>query len=128
MLFRRIAAITFILICTSVAWFVLAGTIDHRTYQSDDKLRSGVASIWGSPQEQTPPTAEYDRIEEHKVETETDQHKTTRTETRKISTEVPLESSRIDVGLVLDHRQKGLLWYSTYVVDLAGVYTFRNPT
>jgi len=30
--------------------------------------------------------------------------------------------------LSLAHRQKGLLWYSTYVVDFAGVYTFHNPT
>lgn len=128
MLILRIAAITLILIFTSVAWFVLAGTIDHRTYQSDDKLRSGVASIWGSPQEQTPPSAEYDRLEVQQVETVTDSHKTTRTEIRKVATDVPLEASRIDVGLVLDHRQKGLLWYSTYVVDFAGSYTFRNPT
>jgi len=48
----RIAAITLILIGTSIAWCILAGTIDHRTYQSDDKLRPRVASIWGSPQEQ----------------------------------------------------------------------------
>jgi inner membrane protein CreD len=26
----------------------------------------------------------------------------------------------------LDHRQKGLLWYSTYVVDFVGEYNFRN--
>jgi len=51
-MFMRIAAITLILVCTSVAWFILGATIDHRTDQSDDKLRSGVASIWGSPQEQ----------------------------------------------------------------------------
>src|SRR5690242_19387374 len=42
---------------------------------------------------------------------------------------VPLaaESSRIHVNLALEYRQKGLLWYSTYVVDFSGLYTFRNP-
>ena len=59
----RIAAITSILIYTSIAWFILAATIDHRTYQSDDKLRPGVASIWGSPQEQDPPSASYVEVE-----------------------------------------------------------------
>lgn len=62
----RIAAITFILICTSIAWFILAATINHRTYQSDDKLRLGVASIWGSPQEQGPPSASYMKVEQEK--------------------------------------------------------------
>ncbi len=39
---------------------------------------------------------------------------------------LPIESSRIKADLKLDHRQKGLLWYSTYVVDFSGDYVFRN--
>ncbi|HXM45507.1 MAG TPA: inner membrane CreD family protein [Bryobacteraceae bacterium] len=106
----RIAAIAFILLGTSAAWLILGGTIEHRTYQSDDKLRSGVASIWGSPQEQGPASASYVAVGQER------------------QVELPLDSSRIDVSLDLSHRQKGLLWYSTYVVDFVGDYTFRNPT
>jgi hypothetical protein len=40
---------------------------------------------------------------------------------------VPVESSRIQVAFDLEHRQKGLLWYSTYWVNLAATYQFRNP-
>ena len=127
-MFRRILAISFILVCTSVAWFILAGTIQSRTFQFDDKLRAGVASIWGSPQEQRPPAATYESVEAHRVETETDGRKTIRTEAVRTTVVLPVERSRIDVGLNLEHRQKGLLWYSTYVVDFAGVYTFHNPT
>jgi inner membrane protein involved in colicin E2 resistance len=43
-------------------------------------------------------------------------------------TGLPLESSRIDVALDLQHRQKGLLWYSTYKVAFSGVYGFRNTS
>jgi len=43
-------------------------------------------------------------------------------------TPLPLESSNIDVDLDLSHRQKGLLWYSTYKVAFTGTYTFRNTT
>src|SRR5207247_3268132 len=39
-----------------------------------------------------------------------------------------LDASRINTTLALEYRQRGLLWYSTYVVDFAGTYTFRNPT
>ena len=124
----RIAAITLILGCTSLAWFILGGTIDSRTNESDEKLRSGVASIWGSPQEQAPPTASYDHMEQEKVETETDGHKTTRIQNRTVTILFPADSSRINVDLKLEHRQKGLLWYSTYTVDFDGGYTFRNPT
>jgi hypothetical protein len=41
---------------------------------------------------------------------------------------LPLDGSRIQVGLQLEHRQKGLLWFSTYKVSFDGVYYFRNPT
>src|SRR5581483_11064391 len=125
-MFKRIVAITFILFCTSVAWVILGGTIEHRTYQSDDKLRPGVASIWGSPQEQRPPAAGYERVESEVKETWVDGQKVVRTESRRTTVPLPLESSRIRVDLNLEHRQKGLLWYSTYVVDFAGEYVFRN--
>jgi len=127
-MFKRILAISFILAVTSVAWFILAATIHSRTFQSDDKLRPGVASIWGAPQEQRPPSATYEQMEDRKIETETEGRKTTRTEAIRVAVPLPLESSRIGVTLLLDHRQKGLLWYSTYVVDFDGTYTFRNQT
>jgi len=34
----------------------------------------------------------------------------------------------VDVVLDLEHRQKGLLWYSTYKVAFAGTYSFRNTS
>jgi inner membrane protein involved in colicin E2 resistance len=126
-MFKRILAIGFVLVCTSVAWFILGSTIDNRTYHSDDKLRSGVASVWGAPQQQAPPTASYDVVSQKTVETVTDGHKTTRIENVWRTVAVPAESSRIQVAFDLEHRQKGLLWYSTYWVDLAATYRFRNP-
>jgi hypothetical protein len=110
-MFRQIVAITFILFCNTVAWFILGGTIDARTWHSEDRLRPGVASVWGSAQEQYPPKATFITADS--------QPKTVT---------LPIEASRIDVALDLSHRQKGLLWYSTYVVDFAGAYTFRNDT
>ena len=124
----RILAITLIFVCASVAWLILGATIEHRTFQYDGMLRSGVASIWGTPQEQVPPSASYDRIEPRTIQTETDGHKTTRTEKTVASVALALEASRVKAVLNLDHRQKGLLWYSTYRVDFEGRYTFRNPT
>jgi hypothetical protein len=56
---KRIAAIGFIFFCTAIAWAILASTIFYRTYSSDSQLRGKVASSWGAPQEQAPPTATY---------------------------------------------------------------------
>jgi hypothetical protein len=100
---KQIAAIGFILGATSVGWFILGNTVYMRTYDSGARLKPGVGTTWGTAQTQRPPSAKCNG-----------------------GALLP-ESSRVDVRLGLDHRQKGLLWYSTYVVDFAGTYVFRNP-
>ena len=45
---KRIIAIVFIFICTSVAWAILGGTIFSRTYDSGLASTDKVASTWGS--------------------------------------------------------------------------------
>jgi len=42
----------------------------------------------------------------------------------KITNGLPLESSHLNVDLNLEHRQKGLLWYSTYKVGFDGTIHF----
>ena len=125
---KRIAAITFIFLCTAFAWAILGATIFQRTYESDTQSGSRVESTWGAPQNQTPPIASYEEMvaitnskteNGRKIETVTQQ---------KTVKELPLESSRLNVDLNLEHRQKGLLWYSTYKVGFAGAYAFRNAS
>lgn len=41
---------------------------------------------------------------------------------------VPLDSSSIDVGIDLEHRNRGLIWYATYRVAFAGDYRVTNRT
>jgi hypothetical protein len=59
---KRIIAIALIFICTSIAWAILGGTIFSRTYSLDALAENRVASTWGSPQNQSPPTASFTRI------------------------------------------------------------------
>lgn len=125
---KRIAGIIFIFVCTTVAWVILGGTIIVRTESTDARLKERVASTWGAPQMQLPPTAHYDRMVAETEESVVDGKKQTRRVERAVATPLPLEATRAEVGLDLEHRQKGLLWYSTYAVQFAGEYTFRNPT
>ncbi len=124
----RIAAITFIFICTAVAWAILGATIFDRTYDSGNLSDSRVQSTWGAPQIQSPPQASFDEQVAKKV-TKTENGKTVETVTQEnATTTLPLESSHINVDLNLEHRQKGLLWYSTYKVGFDGAYAFRNTS
>jgi hypothetical protein len=111
-----------------VAWIILASTVVYRTEHSDDQLKGHVGSTWGTTQEQAPPTATYERPEIVRTTSIENGKRIVRDENLSRSGSVPVESSRIKVNLNLNHRQKGLLWYSTYVVDFAGDYSFRNDS
>src|SRR5437868_580626 len=121
---KRIAALAFIFICTTVAWMILGSTIFARTYSLEPGLKSKVASTWGAPQEQLPPSASYDHVTT--VDAWDDRTHTLKHELKTNQVPLGLQSTRIDVKLDLEHRQKGLLWYSTYTVQFAGDYDFTN--
>src|SRR5262249_39652611 len=125
---KRIIAIAFIFICTSIAWAILGGTIFSRTYDSGSVSSDRVASTWGTAQNQGPPTASFKTLVEKQLQMAENGVLVKKTVTEESFTGLPLESSRIDVALDLQHRQKGLLWYSTYKVAFSGVYGFRNTS
>jgi hypothetical protein len=143
---KRIFAIAFIFVCTSIAWLILGSTIFSRTHGSDQHLRDRVGSTWGTSQAQEAPVAYTERTETHTVggsdqsiplpvrrraplEPQPAATSTpSRTETVRIRVPLPLDQTRAAVDFVLDHRQKGLLWYSTYAVSFDGAFRFRNTT
>ena len=124
---KRIAAIGFIFFCTAIAWAILASTIFYRTYSSDSQLRGKVASSWGAPQEQAPPTATYVEGSRRQVSAVENGKETLRTIDDRRQIALPPQKSRVSASLHADYRRKGLLWYSTYQVQFAGVYEFVNP-
>jgi inner membrane protein involved in colicin E2 resistance len=125
---KRIVAIGFIFVFASAAWLILGTTIFSRTYDLDQTLEGRVTSLWGAPQVQSPPVALCERVVPKTTETVENGVKKVLTEKVSVTDLLPLESSRVDVSLGLEHRQKGLLWYSTYKVGFAGAYVFRNTT
>jgi inner membrane protein involved in colicin E2 resistance len=127
-LLRQILALTFIFVCTSIAWVILGTTIFSRTYGSNEQLQGRVASTWGTAQQQSPPTATYAVTDVVSSTTVEDGKVIVHSKNKERQVPLPVEASRIHVNLHLTPRQKGLLWYSTYAVDFAGDYTFRNNT
>ena len=122
---KRIAALVFIFLCTSLGWAILGTTILSRTYSPESgELKSRVAASWGTAQEQSPPIASYQYEAVHFV----GEGKDKKEEKSTVKANLPLDASKIDVNLNLAHRQKGLLWYSTYSVDLQGAYSFTNSS
>src|SRR5262245_11810897 len=125
---RKIIAIAFIFICASIAWAILGATIFARTYDSGSLSSDRVASTWGTAQNQEPPAASFKTSVEKQQQVAENGVLVKKVVTEESTTWLPLESSRIDVALDLQHRQKGLLWYSTYKVAFSGVYGFRTTS
>ncbi|HXQ35985.1 MAG TPA: inner membrane CreD family protein [Anaerolineales bacterium] len=111
----RLIGIIFIFICITIAWGILGTSIMVRTDSGYDTLSRQVEDLWGSEHYQKAPT-----ITLKTVELDGDKEKV-------VTTPVEVESSDIQVAFQLEHRRKGLLWYSTYDVDFDATYTFKNP-
>jgi len=125
---KKIIAIAFIFICTSVAWAILGATLFARTYDSGYASSIKVASTWGAPQNQGPPIASFVKQVPKDGQVMENGKIVKKTWNEDVPVDLPLEDSKIDVDLNLEHRQKGLLWYSTYKVRFNGVYGFHNST
>ena len=124
---KRLLAIAFIYVGASLAWLVLGGTIATRTHSADNRLHDRVQSVWGVAQTQAAPTAFYDtQFKTQETVTENGKQKVVE-RSQTIAHAVAPSASDVAVNLVLEHRQKGLMWYATYAVDFRGDYEFRNP-
>src|SRR5262249_1698254 len=124
-MFKRIAAICFIFICATVAWMILGATIVSRTDSSGERLRGRVQSVWGVPQIQAASSAEYRVPVVYKETIEEKGLKRIEERTRMETRVLHPTASDLEVSINLEHRQKGLLWYSTYKVSFRGDYEFR---
>jgi hypothetical protein len=121
---KRVFAIICVYLCTAIAWIVLGGTICYRTNESDADLRRQVGELWGMPLTQHAPSAFVPVFQDSQANTQSTQQVKTEPSIGRV--EVPIVSNDIRVGLELDQRQKGLLWYSTYRISFHGAYIFQN--
>jgi hypothetical protein len=130
---KRLVAIGFIWLGCAIAWMILGSTIVVRSGQSSTELMNEVWGLWGPPMEQAPPRAFYMETRQRKEQvTTTDaagRPLTTQvTRDEDVEVDLALARSDIDVGLDLQQRQKGLLWFATYGVDFRAAYTFANES
>jgi len=119
---KNIVALAVIFCGAGLAWLILGATLVQRTQNSDSAQTSKLTAQWGSPQTQPAPQVQA------RVAVDTYNADKKRTERSYEDIAVPILSSRIDVGLKLDQRRTGLLWYNLYDVAFSGRYRVRNDT
>jgi len=128
----RLAAIALIVFGASIAWAILGSSVVARTGQFDRRLEQEVQMLWGEPHRQLAPKVWVQRpdVDKEVVETKEPDGRVVRRDVEKPvvrSIPVSVESTQATVDLGLEHRQRGLLWYSTYTVAFNATYRFRNP-
>lgn len=127
---KKIATIVLIYLLAAVGWMVLGGSVKHRTWSTEGRLKDEVAALWGSPHAQLSPELRFtwpERVVETELVEDAQTHaKKLVTHEKEVWKEAPviLDRSRIGVDFRMDHRKKGLLWYSTYAVDFRGDYRY----
>ena len=132
---KRLTAVILIYIATTIAWAILGAANQNRSSQTysrlasreyGDSLGEGQASVmenWGQRQSQCAPEIRTTHVE--KIARTNEKGKKVIEEVSK-SDPLVLGKSRINAGIKLEPRRKGLLWYSTYNVIFAGDYAFKN--
>lgn len=131
-LFVRIFWIAVIWAVTSVGWLTLGGVMGARTSQQEGALHGKVADLWGAAQQQDAPRLVFHWQTTREVVEQVKDAETGRvTEKRTTATDdhsevVHLAGSDVDVGLSLDQRRKGLLWFPLYDVDFAAAYRYTH--
>lgn len=130
-------ALLLVFALASVAWLILGGVMTSRTGQQNMALSGRVHDLWGAPQEQQAPVLSFawsEVVETGNVLTDGKGHAVRdasgapvmERETVTHQVAPPLDSTAIDVGLALDQRRKGLMWYSLYDVDFSGRWTYTH--
>jgi len=123
---KRIGVLVFIFVCTSIAWVILGNVTNIRTNRQDVKLKRAVGQLWGTVQKQQAPYVYYQTKTAKRTKTTVGDETIVETKIETVDHPVTLDGSDITVGFKLDHRKKGLLWYSTYRVTFSGKYLLTN--
>lgn len=105
---KRIIAMVLIYGLTCCGWLILGLVTSVRSFDFSDRLRSEVNVLWGAPLVQKEPLLTVKIPGSEQV--------------RRI---MPV-SNDIKVGMELDYRKKGLIWYPTYIAGFDGSYTITN--
>lgn len=100
-----------ILICTTIAWFLLGSALSQRTRDSTATMHNEVVGVWGPEFSQQHPRAWF----------ETPNSPGGRAVLQP-------SSSQVKVNLASAPKRRGLLWHRTYDMVFKSEYVFTNPT
>lgn len=126
----RIFAIGLVFGLACIGWMILGGVTTQRTHMEDERLGPEVQDLWGRPHAQHAPVPVFHWDEVQDIErTETKDGEMTKIVSKETITHdmpVRFSSTDVQVGLNLDQRLKGLMWFSLFNVGFNGRWTYKH--
>lgn len=128
----RLLALVAIFFATTVAWFILGGSINFRTSEKSTVLGARVEDSWGGAHVQFHPKlyhweAILDTLTETTTNSQGQSTQLSKTVRRKAQKYFDVSGSEILTALDVEYRPKGLLWYSVFKVAFNATYGIQNP-
>ncbi len=125
---KQVSSLVAILLLATIGWTILGSTTTLRTEHQDAALRPEVGQLWGTLQRQKAPELHVSEVKVGPGSNDSGQVSEPSNSPWELGQNVGWDASKIEVALTLDHRKKGLLWYSTYGVRFQSRYVVTNPT
>ncbi|MBN2340245.1 MAG: inner membrane CreD family protein [Deltaproteobacteria bacterium] len=120
---KRLVAIIFIFICTFVAWMILGAVNLSRTGESYAELHEDVRSLYGDALKISAPSMAHVEM----VPSVVVQNGVQTTQYAEQKTDIDVGKQQVRIGLHLDRRKKGTLWFPTFKATFHGTYWFDIP-
>ncbi|MBW2530496.1 MAG: inner membrane CreD family protein, partial [Deltaproteobacteria bacterium] len=127
-----LVAVVLIYGLATCGWLALGAITAYRSHRTDLDLRGQVGNLWGGQHDQASPTLGVVEIPPAPAGTdptpEASEPAAVVPEACRPALTLRPGRTRARADLALDHRRKGLLWYSTYGVTVEARYAFENPS
>ncbi len=117
---KKLIAIIFIFVMTTIAWMILGASNSSRTNKSFYKLKEEVASLYGNRLVMKAPQCYTKQL---LTSTETVDNRVVEKEYYEYI-HYEITKSDISIDVQLDQRKKGNLWFPTFKAVFSGVYEF----
>jgi hypothetical protein len=128
-----LVAVGLIYAATACSWLVLGRITDTRTQEKDEGLRNEVGRLWGGTHTHLPPALTVPAEPSPAPAAPASQPAgatpvAAAPDPCRAQTALELTGTDARARLALEHRKKGLLWYSTYTISFDGSYRVKNTT
>ncbi len=123
-----LVAVGLIYAATACAWLVLGRITDNRTQEKDEGLRNEVGKLWGGAHMHVPPSIVVPSEPAPAPASQPAGAPPPPVDPCRTTVTLELQGTDAKARLALEHRKKGLLWYSTYTVAFDGSYRVVNTT